>query len=735
MARRKETLSQNDFGFGETRPEAVERDDTPLVVEGLKCARNTVGLTTGAIEGRPGTLHIGSTTALHGREVDLGKGRVFDVHVVADGVVVYGSDGSVDSEFLFNNWDALTSKYGSDTFEESQFWILPDPDTSSILIGSSAYPTHALVLDDAGAWAFGLFQYERSLNGAVQHPYFPYFPGVTITPSARTGEITVTASAPIWTDAYEGLRIRYVDREIILGTRVSSTIMNATVTEELPPTFEFTVASGAGYQVGDAVEHETLGGQGIVVSVSGNSISVLALVLWDGFAASEKLVGPNASQVISAQTSVSPGGSTQWDIQMGSRVHGYPGWGAKHKGRAYFNRYPSAPNAFAVSIAGRIDDFRAGPDDGDAFVETLGANRGGDLLYIISAEDLLFFTTRGLYYQPTRGGEDVTPKTIAPVPFSQMGCSNTVPVAIDDGAVFVDSVGEQIYAAMLAGDYYRSWTAKNISQYHSHLISSPVFLGATVAGSERPEHFIYAINDDGTVAVCQWDRDQNKIGWRPWETAGAFKSIYQAFGRMWSVVDREIGGTTNRFRERFEQGVYLDCASLVQIEEGSGVSSTVTNVFGSDTKFPAHLFGEQPAIFMENWDLGDATISSDGVPVTSDAMDFEFPDFDGYAQLGLPFTITVTPWPRRSVNTQRGARDIKRMVKAFITVLDTLKFKFEGYTFGGYRAGDDLTVPPKLRSEEFAAITGGRSAFEERPIVSDRPGPFKIAKLKYRVTV
>ena len=58
MARRKETISQVDFGYGATRPESVEREDTPLVLEGLKEALNTVGLTTGSLKGRPGLLRL-----------------------------------------------------------------------------------------------------------------------------------------------------------------------------------------------------------------------------------------------------------------------------------------------------------------------------------------------------------------------------------------------------------------------------------------------------------------------------------------------------------------------------------------------------------------------------------------------------------------------------------------------------------------------------------------------------
>lgn len=728
MARRKETISQVDFGYGATRPESVEREDTPLVAEAVKEAVNTVGLTTGAIEGRPGTLHIGTTTSSQGIEVDLGQGRVFDIHIEADGVAIYGSDGSLDTQFSSNTWDDITAKYGTDTFDARDFWVIPDPETSSILIGAQPYPTHALTLTGT-TWAFGVLGYAVGLSGAVRQPYWPYYPEISITPSARTGSITVTSSADLWTADFVGLRLRYSGKEILLDTFSSATVMQATVIEELPPTYDLTVASVSGYQVGDAVEHETLGGQGVITAIAGTDITVQATTLWDGFSNANKLIGPNATQTISAKADASPGATFLWDLQAASPVHGYPGWGVKHKGRVYLNRYAKAPNAFAVSVAQQIDDFTLGTDDGDGFMEALGINTGGDLLYIISAEDLLFFTTRGLYYQPTRGGEDVTPSNIGPILFSQIGCAAVAPVAIDDGAVFVDPVGQQVHAAVLSGDFNKSWQAQNISKYHNQLISSPVFLGATKSGSDRPENFVFVVNSDGSAAVCQWDRDQSKIGWRPWTTEGSYLAMYQAFGAIWAIVDRSVDAFTGRFRERFQQGVYLDCASGLGIDGSDGSTTTGDAYFGTVTKAPTHLAGTTPAGYFDGWDLGDLSLDGSGDPV------YDFPEYEGVAQLGLPYSIRVVPWPRRSVNTQRGARDVKRLIKAFITVQDTLAFKYENYSFGGYRVGDDLSIPPALRTEEFSAITGGRSAFRERPITSDRPGPFRILKLRYRVTI
>lgn len=736
MARRKETIWQRDFSLGAVRPEAYERDDTILIENSLRQARNTITLTPGVVEVRPGTVYDTETTASQGVEVDLGSGRTFDLHITPTGLVLYDADGAVEYTNSSHDWTALSKKFGTYTFADISFWVVPDPDSSSVLIGSRYFPIQALVLD--GTWSLGELSFATSLAGAINQPYWRYHAGVTVQPSALTGTITVTASSGIWTDDHQGTTIRYVDREIVLGTRVSATVINATVTEELPPTYDIEVVAVTGFQIGDAVEDAALGGQGIITGISGTTITVLATSLYTEFqaGASNKLVGPNAkSGINTVGAASSPAASYLWDMQLLSPVHGYAGWGARHMNRVYLCDFPGAPQAFAVSQAGAVSDFLMGPDDGDGFVESVGSDRGGELKYIISAEDVLFFTTKGIYYQQTRDGSAVTPKTIGPVSFSRIGCANVRPMAVDDGAVFIDAVGKQVYAAVLAGDIYRSWRARHLTQFHNHLISSPTHIGATASGAEEPEQFIFVTDADGSVAVCQWNRDDNTISWRPWDTDGSFLAIYQVFGKIHAVVDRVIDGSAKRFRERFEDGIQMDCVAAVEVSSTYPEGQSGVDFFGGVTAFATHLEGHTASLYFEGWDLGDASILSSGKPDDGTGEVLHYPDHDGILQVGLHFDMVISPWARRSMNTQRGTRQIKRILALFVTVQDTRSFTIEGRTFGAYRVGEDLTLPPPARSEQYKTVLTRAAHYDLLDIARPRPGPFRMTKIGYRVTI
>ena len=740
MAGRKETISQVDFSFGAVRPEGVERDDTEVIQRSLKEAQNTISLSTGQAEVRPGTVYTDTTAGTHAFEVNLGRGRAYDLTITPTGYEIRSADGVMLTEETLLDWTAIANKFGTYSYADIEFWALPDADSSQIVIGSQKFPMQSLSVDGAGTWSFAAFAFRAEANGAPRIPFYVFNKSVTIQPSARSGSITITASSAIFTAAYAGTYIRYVDRMILLDTLVSTTSMNATVIDELPPTKNITVAAVDGYKVGDAVEDSILGGKGVITAINTGTkvITVLVTAGYDGFGSggTTKLIAPDAAQAVSAIADAPSLAATElWDEQLLSPVHGYAGWGARHGGRVYLCQLPEVPSAYSVSSAGFFDDFKQGAEDADGFVDTIGSDRGGDLLFIVSAEDLLFLTTRGVYYHQTRDGSVVTPATINPVPFSSIGVAPVPPVAVDDGAIFIDALGEQVQACTLVGDVYRSWRVEGISRFAGHLISSPVHLGASTYGSGRPESLVIVVNDDGTLAVCQWDRSAQEVSWRPWTTAGSFAKVYQSGGQFIALVDRTINAAAVRFREKFVDGVYMDAVSAVQVNSANLQGLAGQPWIGGTTAFATHLQGHTASVYFEGWDYGDLVIDAAGKPLDADGNNFNYQDYAGVSHVGLHFDVRVVPWARRSVRTQRGTRDVKRVIDFYVSVQATNLIEIDGTSFGGYRVGEALNAPPLARSQEYRMAMPGDQSYRDIVIARGRPGPFRLMELKYRVTI
>jgi hypothetical protein len=736
MARRKETIWQTDFGMGSVRPEAVERVE--IVERSVKDALNTVNLSTGQIEARPGTIYERTTAAKRGFDIDLGGGRLFHLLILPTGFQIFDESMTLIAADAETDWTDMPDKFGSPSFASMEFWVVPDPDTSSILIGSQFFPIQALVVDDAGAWTFGAFAFEETASSAPLIPYYQHYRGSTLSVGAYEGTTIISVSDLDWTTDHEGIYLRYLGSTIRTTTRVSDSVMNAVIVDRLPPTYDIEVASVADFRLGQVVEDSALGGTAIIVSIATGSLIVTATAKWSEFLVGSNIVGPTGSQeILSITTATGPAAIGLWDMQMFNPVHGYPGWGARHKGRLYLCNQPALPQAFAASQPGIINNFEAGPDDGDAFVETIGSDSGGSLRYIISTGgDLLFFTTRGCYYQFTRDGAPITPLTISPVPFSRFGCADIAPAVVDDGVVFIDSTRTQILAAVLTGDVYKSWAARSVSEFHTHLVGSPVYLGATASNSLRPEQFIYSVRDDGKVAVCQWDIAQNNLSWRLWDTQGEFTAIYEATGKVFALVDRTIDGASVRFLERFNAGVYLDAMAPLAVSAAAPLGAAGVPFFGGTTAVATHLEGETVPVYFEGWDYGDLVIGPAGRALDALGLQVNFgAAYAGLVQVGLGFTSRIVPWSRRSSRTQYATRDVKRLIELQVTVQDTGLMKINGDEFNSYFAGENTDLPPPLRAREVRYVVSGGRSFEEIPIVKDRPGPFRLLKLGYRVSV
>ncbi len=483
-----------------------------------------------------------------------------------------------------------------------------------------------------------------------------------------------------------------------------------------------------------AVEDDTEGGQGIVTDVTGDVVTVMTTDVVNGFDDGSNLLGPNGKAAIASISATDPAASFLWDMQLWNPIHGYPGTATIHTGRLFFSNFPNLPRVFSASAAGDIYDHSTGVNDGDGFAESLGSGAKGAIYHLVSSEDLLFMTSRGLYYQQTKDGNAITPLNIRPIPFSRMGVSEVVPVVVEEGAVFVDTVGNQIHVAILAGDVYKAWKVEPLSQFAPHLIRSPVHLGATNSGSEDPETFLYATLADGTAVVGQWERGEGKVSWRPWQTDGSFIAIHQAFGRTYALTERVVDEVTYRFRERF----HSDASWIVFLPSTSAMRCRTASPGWHISKPPPAAPRSSPMVARTSRSATGTWVSTPSRPSGAKLEfggDLDYPATGLFAQIGLPFTTRVVPWNRRSVNTQRGVREVKRTVMLFVTVQQTSLFEVEGRPFGGYFTGDDVSQEPPLRDMQVSMVLLGTDDYVDYEIVRTIPGKFRLLKIGYRVTV
>ena len=710
MARRKQTVIQRDMSLGEIRPDFLERADTDVRSISVKKSLNMRLLASGAAEARPGLKHLSDMNA---------AAQILDEWEPASGVQ-YALFARVGVLEVRDNVGAIVASIDTTTVfagagnDVVGSWVAVFGD--QVILGNSKTLAELKYAND-GTISFGSFEFASSGGGETIEPFWRYTDGITIQPSGRTGSITITSSAALFTTDFIEVgksRIRYGGVQIQLTGRSSDTVATGDVVGSLPPTFRLSVGTGPDVNVGDVVVGQTTNFQGQVVAVGTSTIDVFTLDFHDGPDNGEKLSGPNTTLTSSSKTSLTPAATTIWDEQLISRYRGYPNAGSIAAGRLALTDFSQATSVIAISSARSIQDYEVGLRDDDAIVREVGDDRPR-FVHVASVGDLVFLSDKGCYVQELRGGSILSPNTFNPVLFDRRGANSVRPVQVADGLVFVEKNGESVAAALLDGNLYLKWSVRTLTANHSQLINTPIGLAAPSLSNPTQENYLFIINSDGTLAVASFSQTLSEpaVGIVPWETNGEFRGIKSIYDTYWVIVDRTVDGGTERFLEAFDDGVYLDSALLP-------ASAPSTN----------HLIGQTVKVIDGFADQGAYVVAADGSITDEPALPSD-------RQIGLDFEASMDPWAVQVIESVRHGVFDARCIRFLISVQDTVainvKCNSHTRTLGGYKFGEDLGEQPPLRTERYAVPVFGRRQNAELSVSKAQPGPFRILYLGQEV--
>lgn len=718
----KQTITQRSFLLGETREGFLEADDLEIRQASCRGAKNVRITATRSVRAKPGTFWVREMPLTQDLvELRPKTGEVFGLAINDNALLVISPTGAVVFSVAPVPWTS-----GADV------WVEPFRE-ETVIGGEWGLKTLTYA---AGAWTFADFEFPDTAGGERAQPYWAFTGDVQLTPSARSGTITLTASKPIWTAGYVGLRVRYGQREVEITERLSPTVVRGNVVSILPPSFRLTLDSTIGFRTGDSVVALDTNFQGLVVNISGFTIDVVTTAFFDGPDLEEKISAPSGTAKVVAKEEIAPLQSGIWDEPALSQVRGYPRAGASAAGRLTLTDFPLVPDLICMSSSRSVKDFAVGAGDDDAITRQAGDN-SPRFLHVVNAGDLLLFSDRGLYYISLRDGGILTPANFNVVLFDKRASNNVKPVAVDDGVVFVEASGQAIAACLLDGNVYLKWSVRTISTYHSHLIKSPNKLCGPSQFAETPEKYLFVVNGDGTLAAMSWfsDFQADSVGFVPWDTRGVYKTISPIFGGYMAVVDRTINGQTRRFLERLSDDALLDCsvpvlgAASLEVNGQALLVNGQALTVGLSAAVP--LAGEQVHLAGGGWYGGTRLVGIDGT--IPDVQDMPAQSFAGFN-----FQSSIMPWPVEHVQTPRAGMLKARLVRGSVSVLATSAFTVRANrnarTMGGYAFGDDTLAPPPLKTEVFRFSVVGNRDHPEVEIIKELPGAFEVLAITQEVT-
>jgi len=492
-----------NFSTGELDPLLRARVDLQSYPNALAKATNVLIQPQGGLRRRPGLKHIlelpNSSTASAGNGVRLVPFQ-FSVddsymlcfthnrmYVIKNGAVVANINSSG------NNY--LTTSIGSSIVDD-MCWtqsadtlivVHPDLQPTKIVRGANdaSWTASTITFDSIPKYAFTL----SASN-----------PSGTITPSAVAGNITITASASVFSSGHVN---QYI---------------NASP-------------------------------QGRAKIVRFNSAtSVDAITEYPFF---------NTAAVANGSWELETGYEDVW-----SSGKGWPRSVTFHEGRLYFGGSKSRPSTIWGSKINLFFDFVPSESlDDDAVEATLDTNDLNVITDIISSRDFQVFTTGGEFVVPQQGTDPVTPLTFTFKNVSRNGIKPGTRVqSVESGSIYIQRQGKSLNEFVFS-DTQLTYITQRISLLAGHLLKGPQRIALRRAASTEEADLLMMTNtSDGTMAVFSIMRSQQITSPSEYITDGDFMDVGVDVTQIYVVTKRVFNSTTRYFIEQFKDDLYTDCA-------------------------------------------------------------------------------------------------------------------------------------------------------------------------------
>jgi len=509
---------QTNFSTGELDPLLRARVDLTAYSNALEKATNVVCQPQGGIRRRPGSRYITSLPNSSTESAANGVRLVEFEFSTSDSYMLCFTHNRM---YIFKNRTLITNINGSGNqylstsgvgltgatlnnivwTQSADTLIVVHPDIAPISIvrgaSDSLWTASAITFDSIPKYAFTV---------SVTNP------AGTLTPSAVSGKVTLTASSGVFTSGAVGQYINAVPQGRAKIVRFNSTTSVDAITE-----FPFF------------------------------NTSAIANGSWD----------------------YESGYEAVW-----SSGKGWPRSVTFHEGRLYFGGSKSRPSTVWGSKVGLFFDFEAteGLDD-DAVEATLDTNTFNAIVDIISGRDLQVFTTGGEFYVPQNGLDPITPTNFFVKTASRNGTQQGVRVQqLESGTLFIQRQGKSLNEFAYT-DTQATYVTQKISLLAGHLLKGPsrLALRRSVATDEN-DLLLMTNSNDGTMAVFSLLRAQNVIAPSEFITVdGAYIDVSVDISTIYTVVRRNVNGTNQYYVEVFDNDLFTDSA-----KSGTGVVSTVT---------------------------------------------------------------------------------------------------------------------------------------------------------------
>lgn len=675
---RKYKLPQNSMAFGEVSPDGHAREDIIAYSHGVRELLNWNLLAEGGVEDRWGLEWIATLDAVSQPiPFEFSEDQQYIFLFSASALDVWEiDDDDLDELPTLTYIGQFTSGATWTAAMLDRLWWAARGDTMFLCDGTGEMPMKEIVRTGSSTFTISDFAFEQ--NSAGYPKYQPYFkfaaPALTLTPSATTGSITLTASAAVFDDDHVGVIFRLVDdpatdgpKEVIITAVTDSTHATATVRETLDGT----------------------------------------------------------------------GATAEWDEAVFSPVRGYQRTAMLAEQRLMIGGSRDYKFGTWLSSVAAFHKFEEGDGEASDMIDRpIDSGKIEEIRGLVHGDNIEIFTDQGQHYIPLSDSATLEPGNTAIRNQTEFGSNAKVRPRIYDGAtIFLQSTGN-VVREFLYDDTAGKYNASPVSLLAAHLFRNPhpitgALRASDVAGAAvlngsvtRPESYWFTVNrGTGEILYLHSLRQDKITGWGHYATEGLFHAVCAVGKHLYAVTRRK--GAANPFDaafddafgngeysyhlERFEPSMTLDFCRRVKVASPRRIFSGF-----------AHLAGREVDVVSRGTiHHGQFIVAADGT-ITIDVEDTEI-------DAGLDYTCLLRPLPPRFTTqgfTIRGSWF--RRVAIHVQMDATYTLEPDGYRMIVRQVTDDLSADPNPITglREFALHGWSKDA--DTPILRGAPLPVKI---------
>ncbi|MDS7909074.1 hypothetical protein PTQ57_27010 [Klebsiella pasteurii] len=557
----------------------------------------------------------------------------------------------------------------------------------------------------------------------------------TLTPSARTGLVTLTASASLFRAGHVGALFRLTSS----GQTVASTINGESQftgyvkVTGIDDSRKFTVSisnadaatpwSGSVtlqrsvsepgawtdvktwtgttsetyddgldnntiyYRIGVAAGDWTTGSGSVLVQIEYSGGSLTGAIRLTAVNSKTSAIGIVLSDL--GGTSA----TAEWYEGAFSEKNGFPGAVAIFEGRLWW--------AGGDRIYGSYSDAYDSFDDGNNTEEKVSGDASG-INYSIGSGPVdkvnwllpvlrLIAGTQGCEasIQSSSYGEVVTPDNFHIKYPSTRGSTHAGAVVLDNRGIFIHRSGRRVYELNYTSDYY-DYASTDLTDLWPECGNSPI---VRISAQRLPDDRIHCVRENGTVAVLVRDPAEDLKAWVVVETDGTVEDVVTLPGdeedRVYYVVNRNgirclerwakesecIGGSLNKQADSFTASVGSSISTL------SGLS---------------HIEGKTVVVWADGKDIGTRTVSEGAIVLGA-----------SYSNViaGLGYTAKYKSSKLTYAAGMGTALAQRKRVDHLALIMRNTHYR--GMTYG-----PDFDIQDDLPAEEFANPTASNTVWE-----------------------